>query len=116
VGDEIKEFRPYWPNGDVYINPDRSIYRAIGGGQLRKLSLAQLISPKAIMGAYKQTWNSIRSGEVTGNLHKGNGFLLGGVMVTDQKKRLLYQWQQDYNTLANTDEIHEAAKKIKSSL
>jgi len=66
-----------------------------------------------MMGAYRETLSSVRSGEITGNL-RGNGLLLGGVMVTNDKKSLLYQWQQEYHTLANLSEIHQAAVQIKT--
>jgi len=111
IGNELKEFRAFWPHGDIYINPDRSIYRALGGGSIRKLGLTQLFSPWVIMGAYKETLSAVRNGEITGNL-RGNGMLLGGVMITSQNKTLLYQWKQEYHTLANTSEIHQAALQI----
>jgi len=66
-----------------------------------------------MMGAYRETWSSVRNGEITGNL-RGNGLLLGGVMVTNEKKQLLYQWKQEYHTLANISEIHQAAVQIKT--
>lgn len=44
------------------------------------------------------------------------GFYLGGVIVTNKQKQLVYEWKQVYETLANVDEVREAALLINSNL
>jgi len=41
--------------------------------------------------------------------------LLGGVMVTNKQKQLVYEWKQAYETLANVDETRRAAELIGST-
>jgi len=108
---------PYWPNGKIYLDKSKSMYKTFGGGKTRKLSIWQLFSLSSIMGAYKQTIAAVRSGQVSGNLSVGNGFHLGGVLVVGNKQQgLIYEWKQQYETLANTQEILEAAKQIQAKL
>lgn len=115
VGNELEEFIPYWPSGGIYLNKDRSVYKAFGGGSLRKLSIKQLFSLSAIKGAYSQAMSAVRSGEIKGNLTGGNGMILGGVMVVGKNKKMIYQWKQQYETLANTQEIKNAIELTQSN-
>jgi len=90
------------------------VYKLLGGKHARKLSIWQLFSIASIKGVYSEVWQAIRSGEVKGNLHKGNGFYLGGVIVTNTKKQLVYEWKQEYEHLANIPQVQQAAELIKT--
>lgn len=86
----IDEFKKYWPNGKIYLDQSRSMYKALGN---HKLSIWQLFSWSSIIGVYKQTFSDIRSGRITGNLSVGNGMYLGGVLVIGNKQQgMIYQW------------------------
>jgi len=79
-------FRPYFPNGEIYYDPNRSFFKAIGD---RWLGLVGFFYPSV----WKNLNRSSSKG-VTGNL-EGEGRLLGGVLVIGSNDRgIVYEHRE----------------------
>lgn len=90
IGNELPEFQQYWPGGNIYLNNDKSIYYAFGNGSLRTISFKRLFSIQAIKDIGSKVIKPFCSGSLKGNI-KGRGDILGGVIVVDKNKQMIYQ-------------------------
>lgn len=74
---QVKEFHPaHWP-GPLYCDDDKALYRALGGGQVSRGSVLQLLNP------FSAAWGNVRAAQksgVKGNL-KGDGQTMGGLFL-----------------------------------
>lgn len=101
IDDEVKSFKEYM-TGDVYLDADKGFYHALGN---RWAGLGAIFSPKM----WKNGISSYKDKDVKGNL-KGEGRLLGGVMVIPPSSKIPSYVHQEavFGEFAPPDEVKAA--------
>jgi len=103
---ELEDFQKYWTEAPVYLDKERSFYKAQGD---RWLGLIQgMMTPRV--------WSNVnraKEAKIKGNL-KGEGRLLGGVLVVGNKDQgVLYEGREEvWGDHADLKKVVEACKKI----
>ncbi|CAL8462490.1 g2023 [Coccomyxa elongata] len=79
---EIKAFWPdYWP-GELYLDTDKKLYKALGNGKLRKGSLLWFLNPFSVIWQHAREAKEVHKIEDS-NL-KGDGLTMGGLLILKQ--------------------------------
>jgi len=110
--DEVANFAAkHWQDGEIYLDPDLSFFKAIGGGDLNQFSLIGFL-----MGMLSPS-NPVRvkAGETSkktpGNM-KGEGLITGGVYVIRHGGAVEYaHLEAEIGDTAPIDEVIAAAQR-----
>jgi hypothetical protein len=83
----VDNFKQYFVGGDVYLDVDNSVKRALGGGTIRTMSFTVILSRKfwAIKGNLEKKHSDIKEGNFS-----TNGLSSGGVVVVSKDGEMKY--------------------------
>jgi peroxiredoxin len=102
--EEVESFQAYW-DGPVYLDSDMALYKTVHGGKLRKNSVLNLLNP-AVWARGRRA-----SKDIEDSNFKGEGLILGGLMVVDTSGKIVYSFaEQDFGVHAPQDEVLAACK------
>lgn len=107
--EEVEAFQAYW-DGPVYLDSDMAMFKTVHGGKLRKNSVLNLLNP-AVWARGRRA-----SKDVEDSNFKGEGLILGGLMVVDTNGKVVYSFaEQDFGVHAPQDEVLAACKAAAQS-
>lgn len=86
---EIDAFAPAYWGGPVYYDPERNFYAAAHNGQVELASSWTLLNP--ISKGFRNGFAAYRRGVVKESNFKGDGSVLGGVLVYKKGGKLVYR-------------------------
>jgi len=97
---EANEFRKYFPNGELYVDPERGFYNALGKRTF--LSLFGLSG----LSYLRQRATGVSQSDVTGNFNgiSTDPLMLGGVMFIDTEGTVRWSYQEG-NGILPFDEL-----------
>lgn len=113
IDNEVPDFKKGYWSEDVYVDQKKELYKALGGGQMRKPNgtfsfLFRAICPCA--GARLKE-NLAKAKAVDGNF-KGEGFVTGGMYVLRPDGTVAFSYAEDeYGDRADHDELMDAIRR-----
>lgn len=100
----ITAFRPFFPGGQLFLDPDRGIYKAMGD---LYLGLGGFFLPSV--------WSNLRRAkdkQVEGNM-EGEGRYLGGLLIVENNN-VVYEYKEKvWGDHAPLDQVTKALMKFK---
>jgi len=106
IPEEVDAYHPaYWP-GEIYLDQEKTFFKALHGGQLAKGSILSFLNP------FSQVWkNAKQSKHIKESNFKGDGLTMGGLIVVS-KAGVHYQYQEKtFGDRAPLEEVLAAAKE-----
>mmetsp|Transcript_25299 Transcript_25299/g.70745 ORF Transcript_25299/g.70745 Transcript_25299/m.70745 type:complete len:119 (-) Transcript_25299:301-657(-) len=101
---EVDDYHPaFWP-GPTFLDQEKTIFRALHGGKIRKGSAFSLINP------FSRMWSNAKKADLKAGNMTGDGLTMGGLMVVSSKG-VHYQFQEHvFGDRAPMEEVVAAAK------
>jgi AhpC/TSA antioxidant enzyme len=107
--DQVAEFSAEHWKGELYLDETKVLYAAVGGGSVRKGSLAWFANP------FSRIWKNAKAAEgVVGNF-VGDGLTMGGLLVVSKAGEVVYAFQEEtFGDRPPMEEVLRAATEAAS--
>ncbi|KAK9818166.1 hypothetical protein WJX72_008085 [[Myrmecia] bisecta] len=106
---EAAAFKPAYWGGELYLDEEKQLFKALGGGQLRKGSHLTLLNPRS------SVWKNVKEAKTVVDDHnfKGSGLILGGLFVMRPGEGgVEYMFvEQNFGDHASQDAVIEACRR-----
>ena len=88
--EQVAEFASdHWKGGELYLDETQALYAVVGGGTVRKGSLAWFLNPLS------RIWANAKAAKgVEGNF-VGDGLTMGGLLVINKAGEVTYAFQEE---------------------
>ncbi|KAI3646349.1 hypothetical protein MP228_009277 [Amoeboaphelidium protococcarum] len=106
IQEDLAGYREYF-NGDVYLDTELGMFKALTGGKLVKHSLfSQMLRGQMWKGVKRALDNGIKNGSLSGDSTVFGGFILAA------KEGVFYQHNQELGVLPSMKEVFEALSNL----
>ena len=104
--EQVSEFKQKHWGGEVYLDQEKALFAALGGGVVRRGSLLSFLNPFAPL------WKNVSASKgVTGNF-VGDGLTFGGLLVVRKGGDVEYAFQETtFGDHAPQEDVLAAAKR-----
>ncbi len=104
---QVAEFSgKFWPGGEVYLDEDKALFKAVGGGAVRRGSLLSFLNP------FSRIWSNVKESKGAEGNFVGDGLTFGGLLVVKPGGQVVYAFQEEtFGDHAPHEEVLRAAQK-----
>lgn len=92
IPEQVAEFQnEYWPSSGIYLDTEKKLYEAVGGGEVRRGSLLSFLNPfSPVWANYKEANVCVKTSNLT-----GEGTHMGGLFVVKKGTgEVVYSYQE----------------------